>query len=193
MSDYLEELENLKELEGSIIRATKIHKVLKQMIKLETIPLNEEYNFKERASKLLGKWNDVLSNDAPTEDKSESKAEDQPESKEEPPQAAEKSAGDEKETSANGHTTTEPDAEVNQKVDVKETKPEAGPNGVDEAASLENEEASTPAAQSHSKESKDRQASSSTKDVEPPKPSTQELDENIPSPEGRTEAMDTTG
>ena len=63
MSDFLLELESFPDLEGSIIRATKIHKVLKAMIKLPSIPLDEEYQFKSRSIDLLAKWNDILSND----------------------------------------------------------------------------------------------------------------------------------
>ena len=64
MSDYLLELEGYPDLEGSIIRVTKIHKVLKAMIKLPSIPLDESFNFKSRSIDLLSKWNDILSNDA---------------------------------------------------------------------------------------------------------------------------------
>lgn len=63
MSDYLGELEGYLDLEGSIIRTTKIHKVLKAMIKLGSIPLDEEYHFKTRSSNLLGRWNEILSNE----------------------------------------------------------------------------------------------------------------------------------
>lgn len=63
MSDFLSELEGYPDLEGSIIRTTKIHKVLKAMIKLSSIPLDEEYHFKTRSVELLGKWNEILSND----------------------------------------------------------------------------------------------------------------------------------
>lgn len=63
MSDFLSELEAYPDLEGSIIRATKIHKVLKAMIKLPSIPLDEEYDFRSRSHELLAKWNDILSND----------------------------------------------------------------------------------------------------------------------------------
>jgi hypothetical protein len=63
MSDFLAELEAFPDLEGSIIRATKIHKVLKAMIKLPSIPLDEEYEFRSRSIDLLAKWNDILSND----------------------------------------------------------------------------------------------------------------------------------
>ncbi len=64
MSDFLSELETYPDLEGSIIRATKIHKVLKAMIKLHSIPLDEEYHFKKRSHELLDKWTYILSNDA---------------------------------------------------------------------------------------------------------------------------------
>lgn len=63
MSEFLTELETYKDLEGSIIRTTKINKVLKAMIKIPSIPQNEIYQFKERSLKLLGKWNETLSND----------------------------------------------------------------------------------------------------------------------------------
>ena len=63
MSDFLKELESYPDLEGSIIRATKIHKVLKAMIKLPSIPLDEEYQFKDRAHALLQKWNEILASD----------------------------------------------------------------------------------------------------------------------------------
>lgn len=63
MSDFLGELEAYPDLEGSIIRATKIHKVLKAMVKLHSIPLDEEYQFQSRSCDLLAKWNDILSND----------------------------------------------------------------------------------------------------------------------------------
>ena len=63
MSDFLGELETYPDLEGSIIRATKIHKVLKAMIKLHSIPLDEEYQFKKRSHELLDKWTYILFND----------------------------------------------------------------------------------------------------------------------------------
>ena len=80
MSDFLGELESYPDLEGSIIRATKIHKVLKAMIKLPSIPLDEEFKFKTRSVELLAKWNEILSHDnsaGPSGDKEEEgKAED---------------------------------------------------------------------------------------------------------------------
>ena len=63
MSDFLSELETYPDLEGSIIRTTKIHKVLRQMLKLPSIPLDGEFHFKTRSVDLLAKWNETLSND----------------------------------------------------------------------------------------------------------------------------------
>ena len=63
MSSFLNKLENHQDLEGSIIRATKIHKVLKAMIRLSSIPLDETYKFKERCVALLALWNKTLSDD----------------------------------------------------------------------------------------------------------------------------------
>ena len=76
MSDFLSELETFPDLEGSIIRATKIHKVLKEMLKLPSIPLDEEYQFKTRSIDLLAKWNVILSNDPPSTAHADEKADD---------------------------------------------------------------------------------------------------------------------
>ncbi|KAL8796721.1 MAG: hypothetical protein Q9195_001111 [Heterodermia aff. obscurata] len=63
MSDFLGDLESYQHLDGAIIRSTKIHKVLKAMLKLDTIPLDEEYEFTDRCKKLLGKWTTILESD----------------------------------------------------------------------------------------------------------------------------------
>ncbi|KAL8781588.1 MAG: hypothetical protein Q9213_005938 [Squamulea squamosa] len=63
MSDYLGELETYLDLESSIIRSTKINKVLKAMIKIPSIPQDEIHQFKDRSLKLLGEWNKALSNE----------------------------------------------------------------------------------------------------------------------------------
>ncbi|KAL8923622.1 MAG: hypothetical protein Q9208_004569 [Pyrenodesmia sp. 3 TL-2023] len=60
MSEFLDELETLPDLEGSIIRTTKINKVLKGMIKLTSIPHDEDFHFKDRSLKLLTRWNETL-------------------------------------------------------------------------------------------------------------------------------------
>lgn len=63
MSEYITILENFHELEVAIIRVTKINKVLKAILKLESIPREEEFHFKERSQVLLNKWNKLLANE----------------------------------------------------------------------------------------------------------------------------------
>lgn len=60
MSDYLKQLELHDDLEAEVIKKTKVHKVLKAIIKLDSIPKEEEYDFKKRSNDLLGKWNGAL-------------------------------------------------------------------------------------------------------------------------------------
>ncbi|KAK4099789.1 hypothetical protein N658DRAFT_487379 [Parathielavia hyrcaniae] len=64
MSDYVTKLEGFPDLEVSIIRATKINKVLKALLKLEHIPKEDEFKFKPRSQALLDKWNKLLASDA---------------------------------------------------------------------------------------------------------------------------------
>lgn len=64
MSNYIKKLENYEELEVSIIRETKINKVLKALVKLNSIPRDEEFNFRKRSIELLGKWNKILGADS---------------------------------------------------------------------------------------------------------------------------------
>lgn len=67
VSDFLAKLETFPDLDVSIIRVTKINKVLKAILKLETIPKEEEFQFKPRSQTLLDKWNILLASDgAPT-------------------------------------------------------------------------------------------------------------------------------
>jgi len=66
MSLYLKQLEELDDLEAEVIKNTKVHKVLKAIIKLETIPNEEEYNFKTRSNSLLTKWSGALAADTET-------------------------------------------------------------------------------------------------------------------------------
>ncbi|KAI0140997.1 hypothetical protein F4776DRAFT_676896 [Hypoxylon sp. NC0597] len=63
MSEFLAKLETFPDLEVSIIRITKINKVLKAILKLETIPKEEEFQFKPRSQSLLDKWNKILAAD----------------------------------------------------------------------------------------------------------------------------------
>lgn len=65
MSEFISKLEGYADLEVSIIRATKINKVLKAILKLDEIPKEPEFKFKERSQSLLGKWNKILESDTP--------------------------------------------------------------------------------------------------------------------------------
>lgn len=64
MSDFITMLENFADLEASIIRATKINKVLKAILKLNSIPREDEFQFKKRSQMLLDKWSKLLTGDA---------------------------------------------------------------------------------------------------------------------------------
>lgn len=65
MSNYIQKLEQYADLDVSIIRSTKINKVLKALIKLDTIPRDEQFNFRSRSVELLGKWNKLMGSEAP--------------------------------------------------------------------------------------------------------------------------------
>ncbi|TVY81825.1 PWWP domain-containing protein [Lachnellula suecica] len=66
MSEFVTKLEGYADLEVSIIRATKINKVLKAILKLNTIPKEEEFQFKPRSTALLDKWNKLLASEQGT-------------------------------------------------------------------------------------------------------------------------------
>ena len=53
-------LDKYADLEVSIIRATRINKVLKRIIRLDSIPKDEKYNFRRRSIDILGKWKNLL-------------------------------------------------------------------------------------------------------------------------------------
>ncbi|KAI9682873.1 MAG: hypothetical protein M1829_006307 [Trizodia sp. TS-e1964] len=60
MGDFITSLEDYSDLEAHIIRSTKINKVLKGIIKLSSIPRDEEFHFRQRSIDLLGAWNKIL-------------------------------------------------------------------------------------------------------------------------------------
>lgn len=66
MSDYLKQLELHDDLEAEVIKKTKVHKVLKAIIKLEGIPKEEEFEFKKRSTDLLNKWGGALAAETDT-------------------------------------------------------------------------------------------------------------------------------
>jgi len=64
MSEYITKLEGFPDLEVAIIRITKINKVLKAILKLESIPKEEEFHFKARSQVLLEKWTKIIASEA---------------------------------------------------------------------------------------------------------------------------------
>lgn len=75
MADFFSQLEGYENLEPSIIRATKVHKVLKAIVKLATIAKDEEYQFKKRSAAMLEVWNKRMEadTDAPPQSATETK------------------------------------------------------------------------------------------------------------------------
>ncbi|KAK0946775.1 hypothetical protein LTS01_026038, partial [Friedmanniomyces endolithicus] len=63
MADFFAQLESFDALEPAIIRTTKIHKVLKAIVKLSSIPKDEEHGFKRRSAAMLENWNKRLDAD----------------------------------------------------------------------------------------------------------------------------------
>lgn len=63
MSEFINKLEGYADLEVSIIRATKINKVLKAILKVPIIPKEDEFQFKPRSQSLLDKWNKLLASE----------------------------------------------------------------------------------------------------------------------------------
>ncbi|KAF2499995.1 hypothetical protein BU16DRAFT_578033 [Lophium mytilinum] len=61
MSDHLKNLESYRNLESEVFRTSKIHNVVKAILKLNCIPKEEEFNFKQRFADLLEEWNSVIS------------------------------------------------------------------------------------------------------------------------------------
>jgi hypothetical protein len=64
MSEFITMLENMQELEVSIIRATKINKVLKAILKLDSIPREDDFKFRARSQALLDRWNKLMASDS---------------------------------------------------------------------------------------------------------------------------------
>jgi hypothetical protein len=82
MADFFNQLEGYSELEPSIIRITKIHKVLKAIVKLASVPKDDEFQFKKRSATLLETWNKRMESEnealtsaaAPVSESAETKA-----------------------------------------------------------------------------------------------------------------------
>ncbi|KAJ9272331.1 hypothetical protein DTO212C5_1516 [Paecilomyces variotii] len=73
MATFITKLEGHDDLEVSIIRSTKIHRVLRMIAKLNSIPKDEEYNFRRRSIDLLAKWKNLLDSDLPADEKEKEK------------------------------------------------------------------------------------------------------------------------
>ncbi|KAK8137730.1 hypothetical protein PG984_001110 [Apiospora sp. TS-2023a] len=113
MSEFLTKLETFPDLEVSIIRATKINKVLKAILKLEGIPKEADFQFRPRSQSLLDKWNKILANEtgaAPANGVNGTSTKESPN-------------GVKKEASADA---PKEEAKDDSKDDVKETEPKAG-------------------------------------------------------------------
>ncbi|KAK7520157.1 hypothetical protein IWZ03DRAFT_412930 [Phyllosticta citriasiana] len=129
MSEWFNQLEGYRDLEAAIIKDTKINKVLKAIIKLDSIPKEEVYNFKQRSTELLGAWNKSLSEVTATPEAS-AKA-NGIEGKDNTSAETKDGASDEKESSKKAAPAVEPAKTDNAKdsEDVGEDKPK-----VEEAA-----------------------------------------------------------
>jgi hypothetical protein len=60
MSQYLAKLEGHPNFDPLFIRTTKINKVMKAILKLSSIPREDEFNFKSRSQALLDRMNHAL-------------------------------------------------------------------------------------------------------------------------------------
>lgn len=63
MSEFFTRLEKFTDMDASILKATRIHKVPKAILRMESIPKEDEFNFKTRSQKLLDQWNKLLAAD----------------------------------------------------------------------------------------------------------------------------------
>ena len=117
MSEFVTILENFADLEVSIIRTTKINKVLKAILKLDSIPREDEFKFKERSQKLLDKWNKLMADDSsPTNGVNGSESKDEGEKK---PEAN----GTKDEASKTDESKADSEAKEESKADSDKAKP----------------------------------------------------------------------
>lgn len=117
------------------LKATKIGKVMRKIVSLDSIPLDAEHSFKKRAEALVNKWNAVQHPGASTEATEPSKSESTPQTESAP------KAEDEKPTigsaAANGETNgassapaaASADADVGDLTELKDD--EGKPNGIE--------------------------------------------------------------
>lgn len=162
MSEYLKQLEAHEDLEAEVIKKTKVHKVLRAIMKLESIPMEEEFSFKKRSTELLAKWSGALASDTEPagangvkneeREKSESAKEASPSEKtvEKPAETGEKTSDDAAETTTskpadadgdvamteadNESSKDAPEPQAEAKASEEATKTAAEPNATDAAA-----------------------------------------------------------
>lgn len=118
MADFFSQLEGYENLEPSIIRTTKIHKVLKAIVKLSTIPKDEEFNFKKRSHAMLEIWNKRMESDG-----------------EKAPESAVEAKSAEPEPTTNGETKLP--AAVEEKADAEPAKTEEAAEAAEKADEIE--------------------------------------------------------
>ncbi|KAL1304017.1 hypothetical protein AAFC00_000458 [Neodothiora populina] len=128
MAELFSQLEAFDNIEPTILRKTKINKVLKGIVKLAFIPKEEEYHFKKRSNDLLAQWNTALDQskaetptDAPATD-GEAKTNGEAAEKDEAAEAA--PAEEPVETEQNGHDARDEAADTVMTDAPKEDKPE---------------------------------------------------------------------
>lgn len=145
MSSYIKKLENYGDLEVSIIKATKINKVLKALVKLNTIPKDEEFKFRERSIEMLTKWNKLLGNEpADADDKKDEPATNgvHKDDKEKSEPAATSTATETPvaESSPSVEVTTEAEKKVEEPAAAPATEAEPAPASVEDATKIEPEQ-----------------------------------------------------
>lgn len=179
MGEFFGQLEKYDNLEPSIIRTTKIHKVLKAIVKLASIPKDEELGFKKRSADLLEVWNKRMEGEGETAPKpaAEEKA---PETNGETaaaPAASEEPAGGEAAEGAENVENAEKKAdEIEEKVEEKKK---------DEPTEEKSEEKSEG-------KSEDKAEESTEKPTEEPKTESADApaDKEQPASENKDEAVD---
>ncbi|CAD0085833.1 unnamed protein product [Aureobasidium mustum] len=141
MNDFFTQLEGYENLEPAIIRGTKIYKVLRGIIKLSSIPKEEEFQFKKRSNDLLALWHDALGSKG--DEKEDEKAEDKDNGeKTEKPSEKPKKVAENTESKEPTEAPSDPEAAEDKDVamtDVKEDKAEvaAAPAAQSETAAAE--------------------------------------------------------
>ena len=133
MSNYIQKLETYADLEVSIIRATKINKVLKAIIKLNSIPKDEEYDFRGRSINILGKWKNLLDSDLPSAGASASTADEKSNDAKPTANGVHKRVNNKKEdTTEDDPEAAAADDDDDQMLDVSGTKAQGAEAGDDE-------------------------------------------------------------